>query len=277
MSTPTTNTEMTLEQLISIFGEATAKTMYEQMTASTATGGAPFPFLKKISTHGSELGAFGEYVHSVKTEKDAEGNKVVTDKGVNVGKDFQFLMTFVTYGYSMWNESTQKSARSNMFNDLSGIKTAVDTYTGLALPASKEDKKTAGWKLNKVMGGMVRADAKSEWTPVIFEVSGMLYYTYGELTNNKPNHGLLSGVADIVTKLESKGSTQYSVIDVKASSFLPNPADLFTNEVTRTMLKDITEGMSDHVKNNQYSGAQSSNASSNASSDNGEAKEDDTW
>ena len=244
---------MTLEQLIATFGEEVGKQMHAQMTAGQGGGaGAPFPFLKKVSTHGSEVGVFGDFAFGVKTEKDQAGNKTIVDKGTNVGTSFEFIIVNVCYRYTLWDEGKQKSYRSNIFTSLDGIKTAVDSYTGKALPTSKDAKKAAGWKLNRINAGLVRANSKAEWTPVIWETAGTLYFTLGEVVGKQANGGLLSGVVKIATKLDSKGSTQYSVIDVAKSSFGALPKDLFTNDATKTALSDITTKMTEYQKSNQY-------------------------
>ncbi len=261
----TENTTITLEQLIATFGVDTANQMWAQMNASSGGSSAPFPFLKKVSTHGSEVGAFGEYAFGIKTEKDPKGNKTVTDKGTNVGKAFEFLLVNVNYRYTLWDEAKQKSYRSNMFDSLDGIKTAVDAYTGKALPATKEAKKDAGWKLNRINTGLIRPNAKAAWEIVTWETSGKLYFTLGDLIGKQPNGGLLSGVCNIVTALESKGATQFSVIDVEKSSFTALPKDLFTNPTTSSMLSEITNKMADYRKASQYSaGAEASQNTSRA-------------
>ncbi len=260
MSTTNTNgTEnMTIEQLTAIFGADTAAIMFAQMNAGSGTGGAPYSFLKKISVHGSELGNFGEFVYGTKSEKDAEGNRVVTEKGTNVGKDFEFILVNVSYIYTLWDEAKAKGLRSNIFTTLDGIKTAVDGYTGTALPASKEAKKAAGWKLNRINAGLVRANSKAKWEPVIWETVGAMYFTLGEVVGKQANGGLLSGTVKVVTKLESKGSTQYPVIDTKESSFGPLPKDFFTpgGELAAT-IGEITTDMTAYQKASQYEGATS--------------------
>lgn len=270
------NTENTMsyEQLVAVFGEETAKTMYAQMNESSSSGGAPFPFLKKVSVHGSELGDFGTFVYGTKTEKDADGNKTILEKGTNVGNAFEFIVVNVAYRYTLWDEAKQKGLRSNIFGSLGDIASAVDSYTGKPLPASKDDKKAAGWKLNRINAGLIRANSKAKWEPVIWETTGMLYYTLGEVIGKQANGGLLSGVAKLTTKLESKGSTQFPVIDIKKSSFEALPKDLFTNEATVAQLKEITDKMTQYSAENQYSGAAKQEA---APSQPAESEDDVNW
>lgn len=252
----TTTEELSLEQLIATFGEEVGKQMYGQLSANKGGGGAPFPYLKKVSTHGSAAGAFGDFVYGVKTEKDPAGKKTIVDKGTNLGTEFEFIIVNVCYRYTLWDEGKQKSYRSNIFNSLDGIKTAVDSYTGKPLPASKEDKKAADWKLNRINTGLVRKNSKSPWVPVIFETSGTMYFTLGELLKPHANGGLLAGIAHLKMTLDSKGSTQYSVVDVANSSFVaPLPITIFSNAETKDMISDITTKMTEYQKQNQYDGA----------------------
>ncbi len=80
------------------------------------------------------LATLGTFLYGIKTEKDAEGNKTVIEKGTNVGKDFEFLLVNVAYRYTLWDEAKGKGLRSNVFKTLDGIKTAVDSYSGVPLP-----------------------------------------------------------------------------------------------------------------------------------------------
>ena len=247
---------MTLEQLIATFGPEVGAQMHAQMTAGTGGGNkAPFTFVKKVATHGSELGAFGDFCINVETEKNDAGVREVTNPGDNLGNSFEFLIVNVSYRYRLWDEVKQRTVQSNIFETLDGIKTAVNAYDGKPLPADKQAKKDAGWKLVRINGGLIRKNSKANWTPAIWETDGMMYFTLGEVVGKKPNGGLLSGVVKVVTKLDSKGATQFSVIDTEASSFANLPKDLFTKDETKEMLSDITVKMGEYRKGAQFNGA----------------------
>jgi len=246
---------MTKEELISTFGEEVGNQMHEQMNASSGGSGAPFTFLKKISDHDSELGNWGDHVIGIKTEKNDDGVKVITDKGTNLGASFDIFVVNVGYQYSRWDDVKERSETSNSFTDIvSGIKGAVNSFTGEPLPASKEAKKEKDWKMNKVMGVLVRKDAKSPWTAAIYEISGKTYFTFGELTNNKPNKGLMDGIYTLKFLKEKKGSTTFTVIDTEKSKFEKTPAGFFGDEDVRTLAGEITTKMTDYRQTQQYSG-----------------------
>jgi len=254
--------QLTQEQLIATFGEEVGKQMFEQMNASTGGATTPFPFVKKISDIDSELGAWGEHVVGAEYEKNETGERVLTSKGTNLGKSFDIVIVNVGYHYSRWNEDKQRTESSNYFTDLTkGIKSAVNVYSGEPLPKSKEAKRAEGWKMVKQLGVLVRKDAKSAWQPAIYEVSGKTYFTFGELTDNKPNKGLLDGVYTLVFAKEKKGSTTYTVIDTAKSKHAPLPADLFTNDETKEMISDITKKMTEYRAAKQYSGDSATSAS----------------
>lgn len=240
---------MTQEQLIATFGQEVGTQMFKQMNASSGGGNqAPFTFVKKVATHGSELGAFGDFCINVKTEKQADGTRTVTDKGENLGNAFEFVIVNVSYKYRRWDEVKQKTIQSNMFETLDGIKTAVEVHTGVPLPGSKEAKKKAEWKLVRVNAGLIRKNSKSDWTPAIWETDGTMYFTLGEVVGNQPNGGLLSGIVKVATKLDSKGATQFSVIDVEKSKFVELPKDFFTMPI----LGEITTKMTEYRNHAQY-------------------------
>lgn len=274
---------MTQEQLIATFGQEVGAQMWSQMQASSGGGNqSPFTFVKKVATHGSELGEFGDFCINVKTEKQPDGTRVITDKGTNLGSSFEFIIVNVSYKYKRWDEVKEKTEQSNMFETLDGIKTAVNVYTGVPLPESKEAKKAKGveWKLVRINAGLIRKNGRAEWTPVIWETDGKLYFTLGDAVGNQPNGGLMSGVLKLVTVLESKGSTQYPVIDVKASTFGALPKDFFSPEgKTAPMIKDITTKMAEYRSGAQFkagSAPAATPASSGAPTPGAGADEDET-
>lgn len=245
---------MTREELIATFGEETGNMMFDQMAGNSGGGGAPFSFIKKISDHDSELGKWGEHVVNVKTEKNDNGEKIVTDPGVNLGTSFDIFVVNIGYQYSRWNDEKERTETSNAFTDIvSGIASAVNSYSGEPLPASKEDKKAADWKMKKVMGVLVRKDAKSEWIPAIYEVSGKTYYTFGVLTDNKPSKGLMDGIYTLKFVKEKKGSTTFTIIDTTKAEFTPRPADFFQDDSVRTLSGDLTTKMTEWRASQQYS------------------------
>ena len=265
MNASTNNTPVqSLEQLISIFGQEVGTTMFNNMNADSAGSAAraPFTFIKKISQMGSELGEWGSFVINAKFEKNDAGERVIADKGFNLGKNFEFIIVTTNYYYSRWNESTSRTETSNIFSTLSGIKTAVDSYKGTPLPADKEAKKAAGWKMVKQLGVLVKADGK--WEQAILEVSGMMYFTLGQVLDNKPNNGVLSGVVDFKTLVKTKGATSFVVCDEKASTFNPLPSDLFTDKEVTTKLSEITTKMGEYRDAKQYTAGASEETPSSA-------------
>ncbi len=270
---------MTQEQLIATFGQEVGAQMWSQMNASSGGGNqAPFTFVKKVATHGSELGSFGDFCINVKTEKQTDGTRAVVDKGTNLGTSFEFIIVNVSYKYRRWDEVKQKTVQSNMFETLDGIKTAVDVYTGEPLPETKQAKKDAEWKLVRVNAGLIRKNSKSDWEPVIWETDGTIYFTLGEVVGNQPNGGLMSGIVKVVTKLDSKGATQFSVIDVEKSKFSPLPKDFFSPDgPTAPMIKDITTKMGEYRKGAQYkAGASAPSAPASTPAAQNSADEDET-
>jgi len=238
------NVTMSREELIAVFGEETAALMLAQMESNTGGKGAPFSFVKKIADMDSELGKWGEHVVNVQSEKNDAGERIITDKGINLGVSFDIFVIDTAYQYSRWDDVKERTETSNVFTDVTtGMASAVNLANGEPLPKSKEDKKAAGWKMRKIMGVLVRSDAKSPWIPAIYEISGKTYYTFGVLTDNKPSKGLMDGIYTLKFKKEKKGSTTYTVIDTDASVFTPRPADFFSNPETRDMISDVAKKM----------------------------------
>lgn len=245
---------MTLEQLIATFGPEVGQQMFDQMNASSGGNRIPFPLLKPVSTHGTELGNFGDFVFGVETEKAQDGTKTVTNIGTNVGNSFEFVIVNVSYRYKKWDAVKERNYQSNMFSTLDGIKTAVDAYTGKPLPLSKDEKKEAGWVLVRVNAGIVRKNSKAPWTPVVWETKGAMYFSLGNVINSQPQNGLLSGIVKITTKLAAKGSTQYPVVDEAKSSFEALPKDFWTDKAVTDMLGSVTKDMTAYVAANQFGG-----------------------
>ena len=242
------NETMTLEELTSIFGADVAAQMYAQQQA--ASGGSslrtPLPLIKKVSTHGSELGKFGDFVLGTEWDKNDAGDRVVTNKGTNLGTEFQMIITNIQYQYKKWDEAQSRTLRSTITDNLSNLNSLVDSFKGTPLPATKEARKAAGWKLVRVNSGLVRANPKAKWEAATFETDGMLYYTLGELLKSAPGQGFLSGIVSLKFTLASKGSTQFSVIDKEASSFGPLPKDLFKGEL-KPVISGITSDMAAYM------------------------------
>lgn len=253
-------TNMTYEQLVATFGPEVAKQMQAQMTANIGGGNrAPFPFLKKVSTYGSELGNFGEFIYGTEKEKQADGTYAITNKGTNLGTSFEFIIVNVAYRFRQWDEEKQRNLFSNMFENVGDIKKAVDLKTGAPIEQSKEVRKKVGIKLVRVNAGLIRKDSKSAWEPVIWETDGKLYYSLGELIGARPNKGWLDTLIQISTKIESKGSTSFPVIDLTKSKCADLPKDLFTAAETKALISDITKKMTEWRDANQYSTTKSAN------------------
>ena len=239
----------------------------------------PSLFLKSISKHTSPLGNFGEFVFGTEQEKGEDGKYVITEKGTNLGEKFEFIVVNVCYRYKMYDEVKEKTHRSNIFGTLDGIKTAVDVYTGKALPSTKEEKKAADWKLVRINGGLVRKNSKAAWTPVIWETHGAMYFGLNQLLEGTPNQGLLSGVAKLSTELLEHGSVLYPAVKKEESSFGAAPKDLFTKAENKEMLADITKKMTDYRKASQFSGAaQAAPAQAEGTASEGaEGNDGDNW
>lgn len=267
--------EMTQEQLIATFGEEVGKQMYTQMQASSGGNRAPFTFVKKVYKHTDPLGKFGDFLINVETEKGDGGEYVVTNKGTNLEDSFEFLIVNVSYRYSKYVEATEKTYKSNIFETLDGIKTAVDMSNGKPLPETKEEKKADGWKLVRINAGLIRKNSKAKWTPAIWEVKGALYYSLGELINGQPGNGLLSGIVKAKFEIKEKGTTLYVVVKGDESSFAPLPKDLFSKDETKEMLSDITKKMTEYRKGAQYSGGAAAPQGDGAPSDAGHGGEGD--
>ena len=224
------------------------------MQAGKGGSGAPFTFVKKISTPVSDLGSFGDFVINSKYEKDAKGTKTLVDKGINLGTEFDVVFVSVGYRYTQWDEASQRTLSSNAMTDLGSLKTAVNAYTGVPLPTSKEDKKAAGWKLNKVCGILVRKDKKSDWSPAIWELSGKMFFT---LNNIVGSGGLLDGIYSMRFATETKGSTMFTVIDEEKSTNLGLPAlqKLFTDKTVTDLMGEVSTKMAEYRASQQFAGA----------------------
>ena len=250
------NVNMSKEELIAVFGAEVGAQMFEQMSGNLGGGGAPFTFVKKISDHDSELGKWGEHVINVKTEKNDAGERVITDKGTNLGTSFDIFVVDMGYQYSRWDDIKERTETSNPFTEISsGIASAVNSCTGEPLPATKEAKKDAGWKMNKILGVLIRKDSKSDWTPAIYEISGKTYYTFGVLVDNKPGKGLMDGIYTLHFKKEKKGSTTFTVIDTEKSIFTPRPVDFFTDPKVVEFAGELTKKMAEYRLSQQHTSA----------------------
>lgn len=242
----TTEETMDLSTLIAIFGPEVGQQMWEEQQASQGTGGVRLPFttLDKISDVVSELGAFGTYVYGVTKEKDAATQEyVVTNTGTNVGKAFQFLPVSIFYRYKRWNETTKRTEYSSVFKTNSEGETAVD-YKGVALPAGKDAKRDAGYSMQKVVVGLVRQDSSAKFVPVIWEITGKLFFTYNNV-EKKMKQPILGGIINVVTKLEKQGSTNYSVIDENATTVSQLPLAML--QEYKTELSEITTKTREYV------------------------------
>lgn len=245
---------LTYAELVSILGEDAAQEIMQQREAAQGKGGKlPFTMLKKVSdVMGNELGQFGEFVYGAEKSTDDSGESTYTSVGVNLGKDFEFVMVTSAFYYKKYVEGAGKNGKgrtfkSNMFKSLSGIETAVD-HNGNALPKSKEAKKAAGWKLVRMNAGLVRKSSKDAWAPVIWEVDGTMLYGFNNIIEPDSNKGLLSKVLKVSATHKKSGATVFVVIDEAKSGLGELPKDFFKNE--SATIKTIIEDMKAYVDSN---------------------------
>lgn len=269
--------QLTYEMKVALFGQEVADAMQAEEDAAKGGGGVRLPFttLDKISDIASPLGAFGDFVHSVVKEKNpTTGEWEVKESGVNLGKDFQFIPISIFYRYKRWNDGTSKNEYSSIFKMASDGDSVVD-YKGNPLPKGKDAKKDAGWSMQKCVAGVARKNAKDKFVPVVWEMTGKLFYTYNEVerTATQP---ILGGLFNIVTKLEKQGSTNYSVIDTVKTKVEALPQNLFTDY--KDMVSDVTLKIRDYVSAKQgASNSTQSSAPTTQSTPNTTVGGDDGW
>lgn len=257
----------TYEELVSMLGKESADIMQAQLDAANSSGGSsiPFPLLKKVADSDAGLGAFGTFVFGTKfaKEKDASNQLVVEDAGTNIGKDFELMICNVSYRYKRWDEVKQRTERSNIFTDMAALDSVID-YSGNLLPSRKDSvddgkgkgtktnsRKRAGWKMVKIIGGLVKHNGS--WESIIFEIDGTMYFSMNEVLDKTLNKGLLSGIVSIVTKTEKQGSTKYTVVDVEKSSFANLPDGFF--KANAVAISNITKEMKKYQESEQYTSA----------------------
>lgn len=239
--------ELSYEELVATLGQETADIIQEQRDAAKGTGGSslPFTFLQKVSdVLGNELGAFSEFVVGAEKSKQDDGSYAWTNTGTNLGKEFQFVVVNVCYYYKRYVEGAGKNGAgktftSNIFKSLGEISSAVD-YNGNPLPATKEAKREAKWKLVRMNAGVVRKTAKDAWIPCIWEVDGTMLFGFNNVVDSAANGGLLGGVLNIKTSHAKKGATPFVIID-ESSELKPLPKDFFTKDAA--VISDITTKM----------------------------------
>lgn len=248
---------MSREELIALFGVEAGEEMYAQQNALNTSGGVrePFPLLKKVVDGDLGIGKFGTFVFGLEYDKDrdANGDKVITNVGTNIGDTFDFIIVHNSYRFKRWVEGAGKDKKgktewSNIFTDMSGFKTAVD-YNGNPIPDNKEARAALGWKTVRIMGGLVKTD--KGWEPVIFEIDGKMYFTFNDVIDKAPNKGLLGCVVHLVTKTEKQGSTKYTVVDTEKSSFTAEGIfDII--KVNKDVIADVTLKMKAYQSDNDY-------------------------
>mgnify|MGYP003585073246 CR=1 FL=1 len=228
---------LTFEEKVALFGEDVARAMQETESAQKGSGvSIPYSILKNISDMGNESGQFGEFVYGVKKEKQPDGQYKVVDVGTNIGKEFNFIPVSIAYRYRRWDAKANKNYVSSIFMNASDGDMATDS-NGNRLPAGKEAKKEAGWKMVKMVAGLVNKKDKEPWVPVLWEISGKMFFTYNNVANKLPNP-VIGGIVKIKTKFEKQGSTTYTVIDETGSSIGTLPADFLTNN--RQIIGEMT-------------------------------------
>ena len=244
------------EELIAMFGIEAGEEMYKQQEAANSSSGSrePFPLLKKVVDGDLGLGKFGTFVFGTEYEKDrnADGERVVSNVGTNVGDSFDFIIVNVSYRFKRWVEGSAgkkgKTEWSNIFTDMGGFKTAVD-YNGNPIPGDKEARDALNWKTVKIMGGLVKVG--KDWAPVIFEVDGKMYFSLNNLVDKAKNKGLLGCVCHIVTKTEKQGSTKFTVIDTEKSSYTEE-GFMEILKANSPAVSDITIKMKAYQSDNDY-------------------------
>jgi hypothetical protein len=245
--------ELSREELISVLGlEAAEEILAQRESAGNTAGKVPFGFLTKIAdVLGSDLGGFGEFVVGVEKGKDESGNHVITNKGHNLGKNFEFVLVSPCFYYKKFVPATTKDGQgrvfsSNIMKSLGDLDTAVDNQ-GNALPKSKEEKKAAGWKMVRMNAGLVRKNNKDQWTPCIWEVDGSMLFGFNNVLDKDTtkSRGQLSGVMNITTGMKKNGNIPFVVIDEDASTFTALPKDFFKDQAAS--ITDITLKMKEYV------------------------------
>lgn len=268
---------MSREELIAMFGVEAGEEMYKQQSSANSSGGSrePFPLLKKVVDADLGLGKFGTFVFGTEFEKDrdANGERIISNVGTNVGDSFKFIIVNVSYRFKRWVEGSAgkkgKTEWSNIFTDMNGFKTAVD-YNGNPIPDNKPARDALGWKTVKIMGGLV--EVNGTWSPVILEVDGKMYFSINELLDKAPNKGLLGCVCNIVTKTEKQGSTKYTVIDTDKSSYVVEGIhDIL--KANRETVTDITIKMKAYQSDNDYKSKTKSSAPANSAVE----SDDNNW
>ncbi len=111
------------------------------------------------------------------------------------------------------------------------------------------------------------------WEPVIWEVSGKMFFSFNELVSKAPRKALLSCILKVVTVLETKGSTTFNVIDIEASTTANLPKEIFGTDEYKALLGEITNKMKDYVASTQRTPATPSSAPAASST----PSEDTTW
>lgn len=245
---------LTLEQLTEILGEEAAKEIIAQRDSNASSGGkVPFTFLNKINdVLGSDLGAFSEFVVGVEKGKDDSGASIIVNKGTNLGKSFEFLNVTSCFYYKKFVPSSVKGQAgkvysSNILRTLADIETAVDN-TGNLLPKTKDEKKAANWKLVRMNAGLVRASAKDEWIPCIWEVDGTMLFGYNEVNKIGGNvkNASLAGILTIQSGIDKSGNVPYVIIDTDKSKFTKfvDSAELVKS---KDLIKEVTLKMKEFV------------------------------
>lgn len=246
--------ELSREELIAILGaEAAEEILAQRESSSNTSGKVPFGFLTKIAdVLGSDLGAFGEFVVGTEKSKDEQGNTIYTNKGHNLGKNFEFVLVTACFYYKKFVPATTKDGQgrvfsSNIMKTLSDLDTAVDNQ-GNPLPKTKDEKRAAGWKMVRMNAGLVRKNNKDQWTPCIWEVDGSMLFGFNNVLDKdttSKSRGQLSGIMGIQTGMKKNGNIPFVIIDEDASTFTSLPKDFFTKEAP--VITDITLKMKEYI------------------------------
>ena len=236
---------LTYAELVAILGEEAANAIMEQRKASEGSGKLPFKLLKPVAeAMGNELGAFGEFILGSVKNTEGEG---YTDLGTNYGKNFQFILVSQGFYYKKFQEvgGKGKTLMSSMVKSLGELSTIVDN-AGNPMPASKEARDTAGWRLIRVNAGLIRKDAKDTWTPCIWEIGGTLLFGFNELVGkSKYGAGALSSILNVVSTHKKNGVSVFVALDEAKSSAEALPTEEL--KVISEPVKDIINKMREYT------------------------------
>jgi hypothetical protein len=238
-----TNTEMTYEVAVSIFGEEVAKEMFKVIDTASAGGkGMPFPLIKRCSDELTDTDKVGDFMYNRKFERDENKVSQMVDPGSNLGDSFTFILASQAYRYERYDDVKERNFVSNIFTDLSGANDAIDASNGTPLPSNKEDRKAAGWKMTKLISGIVKDG--DEWQPFSFIAKGVIYFGIGELIDSLPRKGIMNTEITLGFEIKKKGSTKFSAVNPATSS--TKPVDMAVIQKNSGVIGEVVSQMAEY-------------------------------